>query len=139
MPKEIELDYCSEERLSKVYEYYIVGSALTKKEPRDIDMFGIMDDFLFTATFHLEPEEFSLLLELGEDIQKDRWRDECTGATRVLQSMYSQIIPLDFKWLPRSILQKPYKEIDLTKAPETWGIGLPNLLKHDDSLLLKDF
>lgn len=109
-------------------KFYIVGSALSKKEPRDIDMCGVMDDVLFKAVYGLADEDFD-----GQQWRLDtRWKAENLGAIRVLQFVFPQLIPLDFKFTPESILREPYKEVDITTSPETWGIGLPNLERPGD-------
>lgn len=105
-------------------KFYIIGSALSQEEPRDIDMCGVMEDRLFKAVFGLTSEEFS----------NEHWRSEQTrvrvenlGAIRVLQYVFPQLVPLDFKFIPESLLHEPYKEVDIATSPDTWGIGLPNL------------
>ena len=117
--------------IDKVYQFYVVGSALYKKEPRDVDIYGVMDDVFFKAVFDLKGEELSR--HNFSELNKQKialWRKENTGATRILQFIFPELIPIDFKFIPRSMLGEPYKAITLTRRPETWGIGFPNLANH---------
>ncbi|KKN41110.1 hypothetical protein LCGC14_0726710 [marine sediment metagenome] len=114
-------------------KFYIVGSALTKKEPRDIDLYGVIEDPVFRANFDMTAEQFQIIRRHAEGPTRSlnpdflKWRNQCLGAIRVLQFVYPDLVPLDFKFIPASLLQEPYKEIDITAPPESWGIGLPNL------------
>lgn len=113
-------------------EFYIVGSALTKKEPRDVDMYGVMKDPVFKAIFGMTAGEFEKQRSGGEAWGPEliKWKDETIGAIRALQFVFPQLVPLDFKYLPESLLQEPYRKIDITASPESWGIGFPNLEKQ---------
>ena len=115
--------------------FYVVGSALNKKYPRDIDLFGVMDDRHFEATYGLAPEEFGVLHELDEEtVDQDmmKWRYECLGAVRVLQFVFPELVPIDFKFIPRSLLREPNREVDMTLPTFTWRIGFPDLAEHHD-------
>jgi len=111
-------------------EFYIVGSALSKKEPRDVDMYGVMKDPVFKSVFGMTATEFEEQRSGARGSELSKWKDETIGTIRVLQFVFPQLVPLDFKYLPESLLQKPYQKIDITKSPETWGIGFPNLERH---------
>ena len=113
-------------------EFYIVGSALSKKMPRDVDMFGVMDDGLFESYFGMTADEFEEKRIGGEDWGPDleKWKEHTIGAIRVLQHVFPQLVPLDFKFLPESLLQEPCRKIDITSPPKSWGIGFPNLEEH---------
>ena len=115
-------------------EFYIVGSALSEKEPRDVDMFGVMDDGLFKSLFFMTADEFHEQRR-GSGGKPwspglNKWKEQTLGAIRVLQFIFPQLVPLDFKYLPESLLQEPCRKIDVTAAPESWGIGFPNLEEH---------
>jgi len=113
--------------------FYVVGSALHKKKPRDTDLLGVLEDAVFRSNFDLEPEEFALLHEMDEDtVGNDmlKWRSECLGAIRVLQFIFPELVPIDFKYIPRSLLREPYREVDITAPTSTWGIGRPDLAGH---------
>jgi len=107
-------------------KFYIVGSALSKEEPRDIDICGVMEDWHFKSVFDLTVEELSRTKRLGNG----KWRLENLGAIRILQYVFPELVPIDFKFMPKSLLYEPYKEIDITLSPEKWGIGFPNLENH---------
>jgi len=115
--------------------FYIVGSALSEKEPRDVDIYGVMDDVLF-KTQYLPPAEFMKEWRKGRKAEETwpagmkRWIYEGLGAVRVMQMIFPELVPIDFKFIPRSLLQEPNLEVDITKPPSTWGIGFPNLMKH---------
>lgn len=113
-------------------EFYIVGSALNKKEPRDVDMFGVMDDGHFKSLFGMTADEFQEQRSGGKAWGPglETWKEETLGAIRVLQHVFPQLVPLDFKFLPESLLQEPCRKIDITAPPESWGIGFPNLEEH---------
>jgi len=113
-------------------EFYIVGSALSEKEPRDVDMYGVMKDSVFKAIFGMTATEFEEQRSGGKawGPELTKWKDETLGAIRVLQFVFPQLMPLDFKYLPESLLQEPYRKIDIRSSPESWGIGLPNLERH---------
>ncbi len=116
-----------EMRSSRV-KFYIVGSALTTDKPRDVDLVAVIEDKLFKSLFDMNAKEF-----IDED--KDgpwsegriRWGYECSGAKRVLQYVFPELTPIDFKIIPRSLLREPNREIDLTSSPDSWGIGFPGL------------
>lgn len=113
-------------------EFYIVGSALSEEEPRDVDMYGVMDDILFKSVFGMTAEEFQEQRRSGKvwGSELTKWKEETIGAIRVLQYVFPQLIPLDFKYLPESLLQEPCRKIDITASPESWDIGFPNLEKE---------
>ena len=119
-------------------EFYIVGSALTKKEPRDVDLYGVMDDWLFENLFSMDIANFQDWRRRAHNAPPNTyipkpfisWKNHVLGAIRVLQYVFPDLVPLDFKIIPRSLLQEPNKKIDITTKPETWGIGLPNLEAH---------
>ena len=124
-------------------EFYIVGSALTEKEPRDVDMYGIMKDWTFKANFGMTAREFEEQRRSGKvwGPELTSWKDETIGALRALQFVFPQLVPLDFKYLPESLFYEgsekdPSRKIDITAAPETWGIGFPNLENHNDASLV---
>ena len=120
-------------------EFYIVGSALTEKEPRDVDMFGVMEDSVFRSNFGMTVREFEKqrraeeigipLVEKAPGTMK-MWKEQTMGALRALQFIFPQLVPLDFKYLPESLLHEPCRRIDITAPPESWGIGFPNLENH---------
>lgn len=107
-------------------KFYIVGSALAQEEPRDIDLCGVMEDYLFKSTFDLTAEELGRTQKLGNK----KWRLENLGAIRVLQYVFQELVPIDFKFIPESLLYEPYKEVDITLSPQDWGIRFPNLENH---------
>ena len=122
-----------------VLKFYIVGSALTEKEPRDVDMFGVMEDSVFKSHYGMTAKEFEDQCRGYEQIPGDgkpwspeltKWKEETMGDLRALQFIFPQLVPLDFKYLPESLLQEPNRRIDITASPRTWGIGLPNLENH---------
>lgn len=94
-------------------KFYIVGSTL-KSDPRDFDLLGVMDDDHFLAVYGLTPERF---LEEGRPGEwspgRIKWKDECIGATRILQELLPDRIPIDFKFIPKSLLREPNKPISL--------------------------
>jgi len=110
------------------YQFYVVGSALYKKEPRDVDIFAVMDDWHFKSIFKITGSG------LINNQESSVWREQNLGAIRVLQSIFPKLIPIDFKYIPRSILWDPKLKVDITTRPETWGIGFPNLTKHQDEM-----
>ena len=121
-------------------EFYIVGSALTEEEPRDVDMFGVMEDTVFRANFGMTAEEFEGQRSGCEQIpgggkpwspELIKWKEQTMGALRALQYVFPQLVPLDFKYLPDSLLHEPCRKIDITAPPGSWGIGFPNLENHD--------
>jgi len=96
-----------------------------------------MEDPHFRAVFGLEADELALLYEMGEDtVDGDmrRWRAECLGATRVLQHVFPELVPIDFKILPRSLLHEPNREVDVTAPTSTWGVGRPDLCGQAEQL-----
>ena len=119
-------------------KFYIVGSALSKKAPRDIDMYGVMDEQLFEGVFGLTAERFQYWRRIEHTAPPNtyinpnfvKWQDHVLGATRVLQFVYPGLVPLDFKFLPESLLQEPNKEIDISTSPTSWGINLPKIGSH---------
>jgi len=114
-------------------KFYVVGSALNKKFPRDIDLFGVMDDMHFEGTYGLAPDEFALLYDIDEEtVDQDmlKWRCECLGAVRVLQFVFPELVPIDFKFIPRSLLKEPYREVNMSMPTITWRIGFPDLTQH---------
>ena len=120
-------------------KFYIVGSALTEKEPRDVDMFGVMEDFVFKSNYGMTAKEFEDQCRGFEQIPNGgkpwspefiKWKEETIGALRALQFIFPQLVPLDFKYLPESLLHEPCRRIDITAPPESWGIGFPNLENH---------
>ncbi len=113
-------------------EFYIVGSALTEKEPRDVDMYGVMEDCTFKSNFGMTAREFEEQRSSGKawGPELTHWKNETVGALRALQFVFPQLVPLDFKYLPESLLSEPCRKIDITASPETWDIGFPNLDKH---------
>jgi len=56
-----------------VMRFYVVGSTLTRANPRDFDLLGVMEDDQFKACYGLTPEQF---LEEGRtgEWSKGRWR-----------------------------------------------------------------
>jgi hypothetical protein len=120
------------EQTLEAMQFYVVGSALHKKRPRDVDLCGVLDDGHFKETFGMDPEEFALLYRMKEDLDNEgmlKWRNECLGATRILQSVFPELVPIDFKFIPRSLLHEPNQEVDLTLPTMTWRIGLPDLTR----------
>jgi len=95
-------------------------------------MYGVMEDCTFEANFGMTAEEFQEQRRSGKvwGSELTKWKEETIGAIRVLQYVFPQLIPLDFKYLPESLLQEPCRKIDITVSPESWGIGFPNLEKE---------
>ena len=124
-------------------EFYIVGSALTEKEPRDVDMYGVMEDSTFRSNFGMTAREFEEQRSSGRlwGPELTKWKEETIGALRALQYVFPQLVPLDFKYIPESLFYEaeaePSRRIDITTRPETWGIGFPRLENHDDALLVE--
>jgi len=48
-------------------KFYVVGSALRRKRPRDTDLLAVMEDTHFRAAYGLEPDELAMLHDLGGD------------------------------------------------------------------------
>lgn len=94
--------------------FYVVGSTLTKRDPRDFDLLGAMDDDRFQAVYGLTPEQF---LEEGRSGEwspgRIKWKDECIGATRIIQELLPHRVPIDFKFIPESLLREHNKPISL--------------------------
>ncbi len=114
-------------------EFYIVGSALNEEEPRDVDMFGVMEDPVFKANFGMTAREFEEQRSSGGKawgFELTKWKEQTMGALRALREDILQLVPLDFKYLPKSLLHEPCRKIKITAPPESWGIGLPNLENH---------
>lgn len=122
----------------KPFEFYIVGSALSDS-PRDTDILCVMDDHYFKTVFKLDVNTFKFLLNnnLDQEGLMENWKRECTGATRILQTVFSMLVPIDFKFIPRSLLLEPYREVDLTTPPCEWGIAFPDLTKHVDEYVAR--
>lgn len=112
-------------------EFYIVGSALTEEEPRDVDMFGVMGDATFRVIFDMTPEEFTDMRDNEPwDPVLVKWEAQNIGAIRAMQFIFPQLVPIDFKYLPKSLLHEPCRRVKITAPPESWGIGFPNLENH---------
>ena len=113
-------------------EFYIVGSSLTEEEPRDVDMYGVMEDSVFRSNFGMTADEFEEQRSSGGKawVELAKWEEQNMGALRALQYVFPQLVPLDFKYLPESLLHEPCRKIDITAPPESWGIGFPNLENH---------
>jgi len=94
-------------------KFYIVGSTL-KSDPRDCDLLGVMDDDHFLSVYGLTPEQF---MEEGRTSEwspgQIKWKDECIGAIRILQELLPDRVPIDFKFIPESLLREPYQPISL--------------------------
>ncbi|GEM_PF-7081811 len=110
--------------------FFIGGSALFKNNPKDVDILAVVDDKEFEELFDMDAEEFG-----DEDRDgpwkegRKRWGYECSGAKRVLQYVFPELIPIDFKIIPVSMLFEPNKEIDFTAPTSTWGISFPKSVK----------
>ncbi|GAF67342.1 unnamed protein product, partial [marine sediment metagenome] len=61
-----------------------------------------------------------------------KWRYECLGAVRVLQFAFPELVPIDFKIIPKSLLHEPHREVNITMPTFTWRIGLPDLSQHGE-------
>ena len=95
-------------------KFYIFGSALWKKTPRDVDMAGVMDDNHFERTYDLTCKR-----------GLSKWKNQTMGATRVLQFMFPELVPIDFSFMSESELREPNREVDLATPTKDWGIGWP--------------
>lgn len=117
-------------------QFYVVGSALYKKHPRDVDLLGVMDDMHFKTVFGMAADEFLEQRRSGEEWGSNllKWKEQTLGATRVLQFIFPELVPIDFKIIPRSLLREPHREVNMTMPTITWRIGLPDL-----SLQVKEF
>ena len=94
--------------------FYVVGSTLTRADPRDFDLLGVMEDDHFQAVYGLTAEQFLEEGRTGEwSPGRVKWKDECIGATRILQELLPDRVSIDFKIIPESLLREPYKPISL--------------------------
>lgn len=98
----------------KVLRFFLVGSALEKEDPRDYDLMGVMEDDHFRAVFGMDGAEFMQQKKSG-DWSKDmwKWKDQTIGAIRLLQALMPEKVPIDFKFIPESLLLEPNMELTL--------------------------
>ncbi len=88
--------------------FCVVGSTLSRPDPRDFDLLGVIEDDQFKACYGLTLEQFLEEGGTGEWSKGHwRWAAECVGATSILQELLPERVPIDFKFIPESLIMEP--------------------------------
>ncbi len=87
-------------------EYYIVGSILYKRVPRDFDLLLVISDIQFEKMF-CKVDRFEREGEMGKWTKTGRykWNDKVIEMVKAGRDI--DIHAVDFKIYPRSLLKKP--------------------------------
>ncbi len=95
-------------------EIRLVGSALTKQHPRDLDLVGVVKDKSFYRIFGLPTLKFIKELNTGEwGPEMGEWSEYCVLTSRVFENRLSIPIPVDFKIFPETYFNLVKENLDI--------------------------
>ena len=93
----------TDRQMLSAYPLRLVGSALSKQKPRDLDLIMIIPDLLFEELFG-PVAKWRDEGQSGEyTAVRTSWNERCIRLGRMLSRSLQTALPVDFKILPASL------------------------------------